>query len=61
MISEPRLRTLLRQAERTAVNGKLAAALTLYQQIVEEAPESANAWLGLAQLEPDPAKKEAAY
>lgn len=61
MISEPRLRTLLRQAERTAENGKLAAALTLYQQIIDEAPDSVEGWLGVAQLEPDPAVREQAY
>ncbi len=61
MISEPRLRSLLRQAEKSAENGKLAAALTLYQQIVDEAPEATEAWLGLAQLEVDLPKKERAY
>lgn len=47
-ISEPRLRSLLRQAEKVAASGKRAAAATLYRQIVEEAPESEAAWLGLA-------------
>ncbi len=47
-ISGPRLRTLLRQAERTAASGKRAAAETLYRQILSEAPESEAAWLGLA-------------
>lgn len=61
MISEPRLRTLLAQAGKTAENGKLAAALTLYQQIVEEAPNEVEGWLGVAQLNPDPLKREQAY
>ncbi len=61
MISEPRLRTLLAQAAKTAENGKLAAALTLYQQIVDEAPEANEAWLALAKLEPDPVAKKRAY
>ncbi len=61
MISEPRLRTLLAQASKTAENGKLAAALTLYQQIVEEAPNEVEGWLGVAQLNPDPLKREQAY
>ncbi len=61
MISEPRLRTLLAQASKTAENGKLAAALTLYQQIVEEAPNEVEGWLGVAQLNPDPRKREEAY
>lgn len=61
MISEPRLRTLLAQAAKTAENGKLAAALALYQQIVAEAPDSAEAWLGLARLETNQVEKDKAY
>jgi hypothetical protein len=60
-ISEPRLRNLLRQAERNAENGKLAAAETLYRQIVEEAPEAAVAWVGLAGVLNDPVEKQAAF
>lgn len=61
MISEPRLRTLLAQAAKTAENGKLAAALALYQQIVEEAPNSVDGWLGVARLEMNPQAREEAY
>jgi tetratricopeptide (TPR) repeat protein len=57
----PRVRTLLRQAERTAASGKLAAAEQLYRQIIEEAPESPAAWLGLAGVLYDEAAREEAY
>jgi hypothetical protein len=60
-ISEPRLRNLLRQAERNAANGKLAAAESLYRQIVEEAPEAAVAWVGLAGVLNDLTEKQAAF
>jgi hypothetical protein len=60
-ISEPRLRNLLRQAERNAENGKLAAAETLYRQIIDEAPEVDAAWVGLAAVLANPAEKRAAY
>lgn len=60
-ISEPRLRNLLRQAERNAENGKLAAAEMLYRQIIEEAPTADAAWVGLARVLFDPAEKQAAY
>lgn len=60
-ISEPRLRSLLRQAKKVADSGKRSAAEQLYRQIVAEAPQSAAGWLGLANLTTDPAEKEAAY
>ena len=60
-MSEPRLRTLLRQAERTKGAGKRAAATQLYREIVAEAPESVEAWLGLAELTPDPAEQQQIY
>jgi hypothetical protein len=60
-ISEPRLRNLLRQAERNAENGKLAAAEALYRQILQEAPQTAAAWAGLAGVIIDRSEKRAAY
>ena len=60
-IRDPRLRTLLTQAERNASYGKNAAAETLYRQILGEAPEAEEAWLGLARVTGDPAEKRAAY
>jgi hypothetical protein len=60
-ISEPRLRSLLGQAERNLTNGKLAAAETMYRQILEEAPTSEEAWVGLGNTLIDPDKKRAAY
>lgn len=60
-ISEPRLRSLLRQAERVAGAGKRAAAEQLYRQIIAEAPQAKVAWLGLADVVTMPAQKEEAY
>jgi len=57
----PRVRTLLRQAERTAASGKRVAAAQLYRQIIEEAPESPDAWLGLAGVLFDEVEREEAY
>lgn len=59
--SDPRIRSMLRQAQRVAESGKRAAAEKLYRQLVEEAPQTVPAWLGLAGIVRDPAEKEAAY
>ena len=55
------MRTLLTQAERNANYGKNAAAEMMYRQIIDEAPEAEDAWLGLARVTGDPAEKRAAY
>jgi hypothetical protein len=60
-ISEPRLRTLLRQAQKVAESGKRSAAEKLYRQIIAEAPDSEAAWLGLGDVLTDKAEKAAAY
>ncbi len=60
-ISDPRLRSLLRQAERVAASGKRAAAESLYREIVEEAPEAEAAWLGLADVLTDNGERTAVY
>lgn len=60
-MSEPRLRTLLRQAEKTKNAGKRAAAAQLYREIVAEEPDLVEAWLGLGELSTDAAEKERAY
>ena len=60
-MSEPRLRTLLRQAEKTKNAGKRAAAAQLYREIVAEEPNLVEAWLGLGELSTDAAEKERAY
>ncbi|MGH2537938.1 MAG: B-box zinc finger protein, partial [Candidatus Promineifilaceae bacterium] len=57
----PRIRTLLRQATRVADAGKRAAAEKLYREILDEAPETPAAWLGLADVLADPAEQRAAY
>jgi hypothetical protein len=59
-ISGPRLRSLLRRAEKIAKSGKYAAAATIYRQLTEEAPETAIGWLGLAAVTADTAEKEQA-
>ena len=59
-VESPRIRSLLRQADRVAESGKRAAAEKLYRQIIDEAPENAQAWHGLAQVAGDPGEKEAA-
>ena len=56
----PRIRSLLRQADRVAESGKRAAAEQLYRQIIDEAPDAAQAWYGLAQVASDPSDREAA-
>ena len=60
-ISGPRLRTLLRQAERTAEAGKRAAAKQIYEQIIEEDETAEEAWLGLAAITQDEANKKKLY
>jgi hypothetical protein len=60
-IQEPRLRTLLTQADRNASYGKNAAAESLYRQILRDAPDADEAWLGLAEVATDPTEKRAAY
>lgn len=59
--ASPRIRSLLRQADRVANAGKRAAAEKLYRQIIEEAPDTASAWLGLAEVVRSSAQKEQAY
>jgi hypothetical protein len=60
-ISDPRLRSLLRQAERVAESGKRAAAEALYRQVLAEAPEAEKAWQGLASVVADETEKTAVY
>lgn len=58
--TSPRVRALLRQAKRTAESGKRAAAQQLYLQIVDEEPDTVEAWLGLAEVSQDAAEREEA-
>jgi hypothetical protein len=60
LVDSPRIRSLLRQADSVAAAGKRAAAEQLYRQIIEEAPETAQAWYGLAQVVRDQEDREAA-
>jgi hypothetical protein len=57
----PRIRVLLRQAQRAQAAGKRAAAEQVYRQIVAESPATADAWVGLGQTSADPAEREAAF
>lgn len=59
-ISGPRLRSILRRAEKVAKSGKYSAAATLYRQLTEEAPSVAVGWLGLAAVTDNTAEKEQA-
>jgi hypothetical protein len=59
--TNPRIRSLLRQADRTAANGKKAAAEKLYRQIIDESPDTVSAWIGLAKVVNDPSEKQTAY
>jgi hypothetical protein len=59
--TSPRIRSLLRQADRTASNGKKAAAEKLYRQIIDESPDTVSAWIGLAEVVNDPSEKQTAY
>ncbi|MEW5989009.1 MAG: hypothetical protein AB1791_20480, partial [Chloroflexota bacterium] len=58
---DPRIRFLLRQADKVAAEGKRGAAEKLYRQVLEEAPGTVPAWLGLAGVLGDPAAREAAF
>ena len=60
-IRDPRLRTLLAQPERNANYGKNAAAEMMYRQIIDEAPQAEEGWLGLARVTTDADEKRAAY
>lgn len=60
-IKEPRLRALLAQAGRNADYGKNAAAESMYRDILGQAPEAEEAWLGLARVVGDEREKRAAY
>lgn len=60
-LQDPRLRSLLRQANKVANSGKRAAAEQLYRQLLEEAPDVAEAWFGLGQVLGDAAEQKASY
>ncbi len=59
--STPRIRSMLRQADKVADAGKRAAATKLYRQIIDEAPDTVAAWIGLAGVISDENEKELAY
>ena len=60
-IQDPRLRSLLRQADKVRESGKRAAAEQLYRQLIEEAPDVAEAWYGLGRVTAVATDQEAAY
>ncbi len=57
----PRLRNLLRQASRVAESGKRTAAEQLYREIIDEAPELPEAWVGLGTVLPTEAEQREAF
>lgn len=57
----PRVRSLLRQANKVAGAGKRAAAEKLYRQILAEEPETAGAWAGLADVVQSAEEREASF
>ncbi len=59
--TDPRIRSLLRQASNVAAANKRAAAEQLYRQVIAEAPDVPEAWLGLAGVLSDPEERAAAY
>jgi hypothetical protein len=52
---------MLRQADKIAAAGKRAAATNLYREIIDESPDTAAAWVGLAGVIGDKNEKERAY
>jgi hypothetical protein len=60
-MSDPRLRSLLRQADRVAAAGKRSAAESLYREILADAPDAEAALVGLAGVLVDEAEKTAVY
>lgn len=57
--TSPRERTLLRQAKRVADNGKLLAATELYQDLLNEFPDSVGGTLGYARVVRDEDQRNA--
>lgn len=57
----PRIRSLLRQANRTESAGKRAAAEELYRKVLSESPETIDAWLGVARVIKNPDEIKGAY
>lgn len=57
---DPRIRSLLRQARQVAESNKRSAAEQLYRQIIAEASDTVEAWLGLAALLSSRAEQEQA-
>lgn len=57
-VESPRIRSLLRQADSVAAAGKRAAAEQLYRQILDEAPDTAEAWRGLANVSRNSADRD---
>ena len=57
----PRVRNLLRQAEKVAASGKRSAAEQLYRQIIDEFPEVSEAWAGLGHVLINETEKREAF
>ncbi len=61
MILETRRNWLLRQAKKVGQQRKRSAAEKLYRDLLEEAPDTVEAWFGLAELTVDDAEREQCY
>ncbi len=57
----PRVRNLLRQAQKVSRSGKRLAAEQLYRQIVEEFPDAAEGWAGLGHVASEEGEKREAF
>lgn len=60
-INDPRIRNQVRQAHKVAKSGKLTAAAQLYNDILAENPDIAEAWAGLGNVLADEQERENAY
>ncbi len=61
MILETRRDWLLRQAKKVGQQRKRSAAEKLYRALLEQAPDTVEAWFGLAELTLDDAERERCY
>ncbi len=61
MILETRRNLLLRQAKKVGQQRKYIVAEKLYRDLLEEAPNTVEAWFGLAELTADDAEREQCY
>ena len=49
-MSTPRIRNMIRQADKVAESGRRSAAIDLYRQVLDEDSTAADAWVGLGKI-----------